>query len=144
MTNSTKRRVLGGAFVGAVILFFVLSLIAGGSGQMFIATSLFAHLPLFIVPFWVVLRAQSLSFRIVLRAVLCGWPAFLLSGILWEVCYRALYRRFHWGIPDLPGEIIAGIFLGWFPAIFITAAALVARLILDRLLPVSSHDSPVA
>ena len=95
------------------------------------------HLPLLIVPFRVILRGGKLNFPTMRLAVLLGWPAAIVSGILWEMCYRAFYQRFHWSAPDLPGEVIFGVFMGWLPAIWVSGAALAAKEFLDRVWPLA-------
>jgi hypothetical protein len=138
MTNATKRKTVGWGVVGGIVCFFVLSMFMGSSGQMLLATALFAHLPVFMVPFWFIYRQFGLTSHNVTRAILFGWPAFILSAIVWEGCYHALYRRFSWPTPDLPGEFLGGLCFGWFPASLVTGVAVVSRLVVDRVLP----DSP--
>jgi hypothetical protein len=135
LTNASAKRAIGWGAVAVIIAFFNISYFMGGRIQMFFATYLFSHLPLFMVVFWAVFAPNTLTSRSFKRAVFCGWPAFLLSGILWEISYRRLYRKFGWGVPDLPGEVLAGVLFGWFPALFVAALAGFARSIMDFVLP---------
>ena len=116
-------------------MFFVLSFFFGGSAQMFMATDAFAHLPLFAVPFWGVFHNRSQA-----RTIGLGWLACIFSAVLWEVCYHALYRRFHWSQPDLPGEIIASIPFGAVPAMFLVLVAAGAKVFLDKKWPMEEAE----
>jgi hypothetical protein len=127
--------------VGAVVCFFGLSIFHRRSDQVFLATVLLAHLPVIVVPFRFIYCEFGLTPHNVTRAILFGWPAFVVSALTWEICYHSLYRRFGWSVPDLPGEFLVGLFLGWLPASFVTGVAIVTRLVVDRVLPGSCCDS---
>ena len=143
MSLSKRRRVAGWGVVVAIVLFFLVSAMGSSSPQMAVAALLFAHLPAFIVPCYIVFPARELNSGIIRRAIVRGWPAFLVSGVLWEVCYRSLYQRFHWPPPDLPGEVLAGLLLGWLPASIITGIAALVRPAVIWVFPVPD-DSPTA
>ncbi len=130
MTNKTKRQCLGWGLVVGVLIFFMLSFSFGGSTQMFLATSAFAHLPLFAVPIWGVFHNRNQA-----RTIGLGWLACIFSAVLWEVCYHSLYRRFHWPQPDLPGEIIASLPFGAIPAMILVLVATGAKAVLDKKWP---------
>ena len=140
MTNAKKRQIMGVAPIAGVMLFFVASLAFGASGQMLLATYLFAHLPLFVVPFRCVFTPPALTLGKVVKTIAFSWIAFFLSALLWQFSYALLWRPFNWDMPDLPGETLMAPLFGWIPAAVLTGVAIIAKLILDRSLPIPPEE----
>ena len=134
-SNATMRNRLGQMFLLAPIVAFLICFAIGSSFPMFVSTYLLAHTPFLAAVVYSIFRIRSLG-----RVVLIGWVAWLFSAVLWEILYAALYKRFGWLSPDLPGEFLFGLAFGWIPAAIVAGIATVAKMILDRLMPVELND----
>ena len=141
MTNAQKRRLICWGPPAGLTLFFVVSYACGGSGQMFLATWLFTRIPMFLVPYllyhWNCPRRRwrtAITF-------LTTWFAIIFGAFLWDpILYHLLWRQFGWGMPDLPGEALVAITMGWLGTFFVMSITRALQELVDRRFPLVAND----